>query len=252
MHLDHAPHGDIMNSLAIKNSVANAISQIKDVGLLQVLKTRPLEISELQSYLANIYYILLQTQPCLQLAVGAANLQGAEDLGQYYHDKIEEEQGHHKWCEEDLKKLLGDHYRWSEVEVLDSTRALMNFQKKSIVRRPLVYLGYMTLAEQMTVELGPAVIASLKRRSTENQTEVSVSCISNHIELDKEHVSDDYLMMEKFIQSREDEIEIVEHVIQSTEFIKAFFTEVIEHARSKNRNELPNPYAPSANQLADH
>ncbi len=223
-----------MNSLYIKQKISTSIQQIRDVGIFKVIKSRSLTRAELQTYLANIYYILLQTAPCLVEASARAEQLGEIALAKHYRLKLQEESGHDRWCEDDLKKLLGADYVWSSKEVLPITRTLMDLQRKIIIVRPKCYLGYIALAEQLTVELGPEIINSLPKMAPQvtlasEEPAVTLSCISNHIELDKEHVSEGYIHMDEFIKTSEDLDKTIEHIEASTQFIKIFFTKVVDN-----------------------
>lgn len=207
----------------IQQKINDSIEHLSSTPFLHAVRNRPLQKHELQRYLSNIYYVLLQTSPCLQMAAEVATQRNEMDLVEFFKKKREDEEGHFRWAEDDLKAFLGTEYEWTEEQVLKPMMHLVELQKSTIATNPKAYLGYITFAESLTVALGDQVVSNVK-----------VSCIEKHIAIDTDHVEDDYEIITGFLQSEEDVEDLLQHITRSVQTIEKFFEEIIHGHDAKS------------------
>lgn len=217
----------LLSKNKFKEQIQASINRLFHTSFLQSTRTRKLSKTELQRYLSNIYFILLQTAPCLKLGAKVAEENGETELADFFQHKQVEEEGHFHWCEDDLKALLGPDYKWSHTEVMKPISQLMELQKSIILHDPKLYIGYITLVEALTVTLGPDVVANITKTDFADQPQVQLTCISKHIELDVDHVEDDYEVITHFLHTEQDTTNLLQHVENSTNIIYHFFEEII-------------------------
>ena len=152
---------------------------------------------ELSNYAANILYLIRYTPIYLKLSMGIAEEKGLPGLARFFFEKIGEETGHDKWAEDDVKALSGTPPQ-DDHAVSRHTKELVVYLRTEIERDPRLYLAYILLAEYLTVLAGPQWLEDVEKKC--GIAKSSLSVVGNHVELDKEHVKEDYSALETLIE----------------------------------------------------
>ncbi len=140
----------------------------------------------ISDFLVNIHYLVNRTPVHLKLASHVS--QKNPDLHAFYENKIPEEQGHDQWALDDLQKVskkLSD--KTFHPAVTDEMKEFVKHIENTIRRDPYLYLPYIFFAEYFTVIYGPEFNRGILKCGHEQN---SMTVITNHAELDKEHVSE--------------------------------------------------------------
>jgi hypothetical protein len=124
----------------------------------------------------------------LKLAQERSTEMGFGALAVHFEQKLAEEGGHDRWAEDDLASLRTMSSELPEAGPLASMKALVDYIEKTIRGAPSSYLAYILFAEYLTVLVGPEWLALLEERCALPSSSMTV--IGNHVELDRDHVSD--------------------------------------------------------------
>lgn len=177
-------------ALNIKNKIEDfAGHMIESNALFLNAKSGSFTKETMSKYLKNIHYLVQQTVPNLQLALKLSKEKNKDEkLVHFFREKIDEEMGHDKWAEEDLKNFPeSDHFISSEM------KELLEYIKDRIEKDPTNYLPYIMLTEYFTVLTAEEWIKNLENNCHISREHLSV--IDKHQELDKEHIKDDINIM---------------------------------------------------------
>ncbi len=151
-------------------------------------EARTLTAACIATYLANIRHLVSQTPVLLTRARDRARFVGDERLALHYDHKCGEEQGHDAWAERDIERVSTVVKAPVNHEVTPSLRNLLSFLAETIDEDPSLYLAYILFAEYLTVIVGPAWLRLLHDNCGIPSSSMTV--ISNHVELDQEHVEE--------------------------------------------------------------
>ncbi len=156
-----------------------------------------LEPRHLAAYLTGIHYLVLHTPIHLNLAMALATERGDADLARHYAHKLEEEQGHHAWAENDIERLSRTSLKAPSAGVHPSMTELVAYIETLIHEDPTLYLAYILFAEYLTVILGPEWLELLESRCGIPRTSMSV--VDNHATLDQEHVGEGLVVIDALV-----------------------------------------------------
>jgi hypothetical protein len=157
---------------------------------------------QVAKYAFNLKYVLSMTPPSLRLARDIALQNGEQELSAFFSEKIIEEDGHEQWAANDVASLGYDVQKMDPKSLNQSIVELMSYVQKIIEKDPKYYLIYMLFVEKLTVQVAPHLLESLDKNCGIPPT--SFTAIANHEELDREHVKDDMIVIDRFIGSPED------------------------------------------------
>jgi hypothetical protein len=179
---------------AIAQSLAREIEEYAD----RLRRSHPLfELADrggfppaaVATYLANVRFTVNCTTRHLECAERRSRELAQEQLTPIFHKKLEEEQGHERWADEDLALLKALFDAAPVVAISPSLIDLMHELDRIIQVQPSCYLSYALFAEYLTVLLGPAWVATLERECGIPSEALSV--ITKHIALDRHHVEEE-------------------------------------------------------------
>jgi hypothetical protein len=215
---------DIKN--ALKTQTDKFIKDFRNSAqILKLAQNGQIKTSTIHTYLINLHYIFSQTQFRLQEAHDVSNSLGMPELAQFYKEKIAEEVGHENWAANDLHSLNKD-LNPNEQGVLNSVEKFNNFLKHEIQKDPVPYLAYIFFVEYLTVQLGPEWISTLENNC--NIPSTSMSSISNHVILDKDHAEQDLEIFDKLEKYNISVAGIFCMLYSSMLYIEDFYNELAE------------------------
>jgi pyrroloquinoline quinone (PQQ) biosynthesis protein C len=137
------------------------------------------------TYLANLHELVSHTPVHLSRASSRARALGLTPLADYFGEKCGDEAGHDAWARTDLSRLAP---RGIRHDVLPAMRERIERLEEIIDEDPELYLAYVLFAEYATVLLGGDWLNLLETRCGIPRSSMTV--IDNHVELDREHVSE--------------------------------------------------------------
>jgi hypothetical protein len=173
------------------------------------------------SYLWNILYALRQTPGNLELAKRVAAERGENELASYFEQKLNEEIGHCRWAEADLRSLDPNLDPTHASEPLEPISELFQFLTRAIEENPAQYLAYMLFVEYFTTAVGPQWLALLD--SGCGIPGSSMTAIGHHVELDKDHVEDDLEVIRKLVRDDPDAVALEATLRASIAYWDRFF-----------------------------
>lgn len=181
-------------------------------------------------FLINIHYLVNHTPKHIKLACELTK--DYPELNNFFKEKFVKEQGHYEWAMENLKKVN----KRIDDETFDPqiTSSMRNFVSniETIIRRdPYLYFPYIFFAEYLTVIYGPEFNEALVHKCGFEPESMNV--ITNHAELDQEHVNDWAKVIESIVD--EDKCrELFNQVIDKTISLhKDFYLSLVNEQVSK-------------------
>ena len=142
---------------------------------------------DVRLFLFNVKVLLQHTPPHLRRAKARARALGMMDLAQYFATKLGEEVGHDAWADADLGELkkrgLVQH---TDATIVPGMLRLLRHNEQTIDKDPTLYLAHILFAEYFTVIATPPFLAEITSRC--GIPAAAMTAITNHAELDKEHV----------------------------------------------------------------
>lgn len=148
-----------------------------------------LNAKHVEILLAQLYAVVSKTQSMLRFAIDVCEKRGLHELAEFYKLKVKEEVGHDQWAIEDLRALRGQGAQFADQPAQESAVAkMLEMHRELIDRDPALYLPYILFAEYYTVIATNETLDLL-----ENRCGIPRSCfsvLSNHQELDQDHVDE--------------------------------------------------------------
>jgi hypothetical protein len=149
------------------------------------------------SYLASVQVLLEHTPVHLRYARERADQLGLSRLVAFFDEKMQEEQDHDRWAAGDQERLAESFGTLARQKPLPSIRRVLENTERAIERSPYEYLAYILFAEYLTVVLGPEWVQALVDCGVPRE---ALSAITQHAELDKDHVVDDCHVIDSLIE----------------------------------------------------
>lgn len=188
----------------------------------------------LTAYLTGIHWLVLHTPLHLNVAVARANELGDAALARHYVHKLEEEQGHHAWAENDLERMALAAPR--SIGVHPSMKELVAYIEGLIQDDPTLYLAYILFAEYLTVILGGEWLSILEARC--GIPRASMSVIDNHATLDREHVGEGLAVIDSLVADPKKLPRMREALLGSARRFDAFCRGALEDSDAPERLEV--------------
>ena len=170
----------------------------------------------------NIKFLLSRTTPNLELARDEAKNKGHQKLADFYHEKISEEEGHEAWADDDIR---GNNSALTNILVSPYLSEMMTEVVASIRQNPFSYLGYVLLTEYFTVKVGGPWLEDLEKYCGISHRQVSV--VDSHVELDKDHIQDDFRAIDQVCFGVEDQASVMRMVNLSTRLFRNFASTIV-------------------------
>lgn len=143
----------------------------------------------LKHFIENVRYLVEHTPKHLLRATKLADKQGNPALAEFFRHKLDEEAGHDKWAEDDLKIVEAMSAEpLPDVSIDPKMESLLEHIEATIDSDPTCYLAYILFTEYLAVLVGPELTRGLEEKC--GFPKKSLTVIENHAELDKEHVSE--------------------------------------------------------------
>lgn len=188
------------------------------------LKIKDGEISKFQlgNYIYNLYRLTSLAPIHLEMAsIKAENA----DLKAFFKEKTEEEKGHCDWALNDLNLLGFSPTQRDKFYVTKSMQKLFDQIESLSASNQLSYLVYNLLAEYITVLLAPKILENLERI---NYSREQISILDKHVELDVNHVKEDFALLDRIFSNCEvDEEDVLKNLNICKACIWSFGEEII-------------------------
>ncbi len=156
-----------------------------------------LQAEHLVAYLKSVHLLVQHTPIHLHRAEARANALADRPLARHYRAKRGEEQGHDAWAERDLGRVSAQVVRPIATAAHPAMLAMIAFIERVIDEDPALYLSYILFAEYLIVLLGPQWLELLESRC--GIPRASMTVIGNHAELDREHVSEAFEVIDALV-----------------------------------------------------
>jgi hypothetical protein len=213
---------------ALREDIEEYSCQAKENPAYRMARSGSLGRENVARYVSNILHLLRNTPPCLERAHRRAIERGDVQLAAFFEEKLAEEVGHDRWAEQDLHSFRSSFGIEADAEMTPSLRSLLAYLEKTIDEDPTLYLAYILFAEYFTVLEGPEWLALLEERC--GIPKGFMTAISNHVELDKEHVAEGLDMIDALVTDPSYLDPMRSALRQSIQHFDRFLTEVAEPA----------------------
>jgi len=155
--------------------------------LLRKAAEGTLTAEQVAHYLVNVLHLLRHTPTFLERAQKRALEAGELALAEHYAQKAKEEEGHDRWAERDVSRMMRCAPD-AKHEIVSGLREMMSLTLAVIEEHPALILAYMFFNETLIVLLGDEFLANLEARCGIPRT--SMTAVGNHVELDRDHVDE--------------------------------------------------------------
>jgi len=142
----------------------------------------------LMRYIVGVEHTVYSTIPNLKFAIERSRELGLPALAAHYEHKIKEEIGHDIWAQDDEKKIEDIYGVAVERQQPEAITRLIACHHEAIKKDPRLFLVYLMFTEYFTVISVPKWVSLLQERCSIPPETMSV--LTNHAELDKEHVDE--------------------------------------------------------------
>jgi hypothetical protein len=186
-HRHNPREGTPMISDALRTDIETWASRKDDRALFRMAKNGTLTKAMVTKYIANVTWMIRNTQKHLRTARDRARSSGNQALTAYFSEKVREEAGHDAWGDADLVSLTKMVSAPAMVPT-PSIEALDAYVAKVIDENAVLYLPYIAFAEYITVLLGPELLTYIEERCGVPRTAMTI--IDKHVELDREHAEE--------------------------------------------------------------
>jgi pyrroloquinoline quinone (PQQ) biosynthesis protein C len=195
-----------------------------------IIKARSGKLSKAQitRYLKTILYSIEFTPIHLKAASLRANELGLVEIAKFMDEKYLEEFGHDRWVRADLRKLGANANSNTDIELTQGIIDLIKFVETLVYGNPLYYIAYITFLEYFTVLVAPELLDCIVNKCGISRTALTV--ITNHGELDKNHVEDDFKALEIFVDGPEKSSQFIQIIHKTAQILDQHFSECAEAA----------------------
>jgi len=218
----------------------NFFKHILDEEIAQLLKKRfftnttqnGLTRLQLGYFLANIAYAIEYTHVCLDAALNNTN---DPVLIEFFKDKKKEEAGHVNWAYNDLN-ILGFSSRSINQEYVDQNiKDLMGYLLQLISDNPENYLIYLLIGEYVAPSYASVFLSYFNRYDPSQLS--NLTCLSKHIELDLNHVSDDLKIIQLYF-SEMDTYRVKKVIADTMYYLHLFYENIPKNVKNSKTNLL--------------
>lgn len=194
----------------------------------------------IMQYVGGLHFLMTKTPLVCTTARDRARALGDEALASHFQHKLEEETGHAKWAERDLKRLDTKRSDESGVslqqpqrprfEPISSVNALASYVLGLAETQPSLVLAYVAFAEYITVIKGPELLDLLDTHCGIPKT--SMTAVGNHVTIDRDHAEEAFSLMDDLVGDPRMLPEMRQALARAIELFEAFCTEVTSIAPS--------------------
>ena len=183
-----------------------------------------LQANQVAFYLKSLEYLVAHTPKHLALAAQSALDHGLSELNLFFKDKIKEEAGHNQWAESDLERLCQQKDLQKEpIPVSATIEELLRKIETYIKKCPSAYLSYIFFTEYFTVIATSEFVSDLATHCSIPESVMSI--LTNHEELDKNHIEDDIREIDAYVGA-EDQAAYFDLLHEAMKLFNKFWDEV--------------------------
>jgi pyrroloquinoline quinone (PQQ) biosynthesis protein C len=148
-------------------------------------------------YLASLHFLFTQTVPHMIRAEARANELGLSRLPAYFRGKVEEEEGHERWAEEDIAEFERANAGLGSAAPAPAVRELVQLLAETIERDPRLYVAYAVAIEYFTVLTGPTWIEALSTGCGVSTD--ALTSVSKHVAADQHHAAAGFAQIDELL-----------------------------------------------------
>jgi hypothetical protein len=212
----------IANSL--KTEIEDYAAQLlRSSRLFRLAQEGAVTPGTVSAYLFNLRYLFRNNVAHLKLASKESEARGWSALANYYDTKATEEHGHDAWADNDLATVTRKHDVMLPSQPSPALAELIEYLRDVIRTAPQRYVAYILLVEYTTVLAGPAWLKALDERCGFPPS--SLTAVGNHVELDREHVSEGLAEINELIAPGELP-GLTETLLSSMRYLERFCDEI--------------------------
>jgi len=175
-------------------------------------KSGEIKPEQIEKYLASLYYLVHHTPIHLSAALNRSLDMAATELVDHFRHKLGEEDGHDQWAIEDLVNLRNKFGLSSAAEPLFKMTELVRKNANIVATNPRLYLIYILFSEYVTVLLSPDLVDNLEKNCQIPAHFMSI--LTNHAELDREHVREGLAEIDRLIPATPEYIQASQKVLK--------------------------------------
>jgi hypothetical protein len=228
-------------------SIASIVKREIDDYARTIPRTNPLYLAaeggrltqgHVKAYVNGILVQIRGAMDVLRRAERRAEWVGNAPLAAFFRHKISEESGHDAWAERDLAAMpdpprhtgdsldeLNAPLSAARPTARGAIERLLAYLDEVVVEEPTLLLGYLFLAEYLTVAVGGSWLRLLEDKCGIPQAKVTV--VANHVELDRDHVVEGMRVLDELAGPRDLAPRMLEVIRESLRFYEAFWGEVL-------------------------
>ena len=216
----------------IKNEIEHyAVTRVRTHELFRATERGSLSEQQIKTYVSGILFQIRANMTVLRQAEQCALAAGDYELAAQYRHKFGEERGHDRWAERDLRNLPGSvpgYGSYGSDVGGDSTRGLqglVTYLRTIVDQDACLFLSYIILAEYLTVLVGPDWLRALESKCGISPAKLTV--LTNHIELDREHVVEGVRAIDALVTSPEKRGPMLEVLRRCMSCYEEFWDEIM-------------------------
>lgn len=182
-------------------------------------------MSSVDRYLGSLHFLLSQTVPHLKIARAQALKMGDPALVRYFERKLEEEVGHEKWAEDDIRELQRHGGGGRAHAPLPAMLELVEYLAHLAESNPRLYVVYILSNEYFTVLAGPTWIQALTQHC--GVPDSALTAASKHVEADQAHAAHGFEAIDELIRDPAMASAVNGTVDRTLRLFDQFFREVV-------------------------
>ncbi len=211
----------------LKDRVDHHVKRMRDENLLvQKASTGKIGRREFFDYLNNLMYFFHHTVIHLDIARVRALAMGLNEIVPFFDEKIGEETGHDQWARNDLRANGSAQVDVDLGRVAPATHRILAYSVDLIYRDPELFLAYMFFHEYVAVVGAPEFLANLEAQC--GIPPERVTALSWHADLDRHHIEDDLLEIERLVSRSPEKAEpLLDAVDETARFVDGFYAGMV-------------------------
>ncbi len=220
-----------------KRSIADLLkTEIEDFSnrlqqshpLMAAARAGQLQPETVMQYLTGIRYLLRHSWLHLHAARSQMVSRGNLELAAFYCVKAQQELGHDRWADNDINEMVSV-FGLAVPDAPDTMKAMVDYIESLIQKKPSHYAVYIFFAEYFMVHAGaPWAEALVKNCGIPRR---ALSAVTKHVELDKHHVHEGMLELDRIFATFEGPQALLETLRESMRQFENFCDELFAHSR---------------------
>ncbi|HKP59091.1 MAG TPA: hypothetical protein VJV78_20355 [Polyangiales bacterium] len=213
--------------MVLREMIERSANELRQTSALAMLvKQGKITPRAIALYLESLRYLFSQSPEIIRAAAQRSDALGRTNLGDYFRNKLSEEQGHDNWATADLARLPAS--ITAGVRPAHAIVQLVELQRAMIARDPMCYAAYGLWAEYLTALLGAEWLAALAAFGYSRE---QLSAVANHLDADREHAARGFEEIDGLWQAEPSTTVVFEGVEEAARLFRGFCDEICAEAQ---------------------